>query len=408
MSKRLLVLAAARYQLDTILCAKRLGHAVVTLDNCPGNPGHRQADRSYDIDTTDREAVLEVARKERIDGVIAACTDVAVPTAAFVAGKMSLPGPPVESAEIACSKLRFRDFLTRHGFEVPQSIRIDSRFEPEAEIFDGNAWIMKPDMSSGSKGIFVVESRAEFLERWPETASFSPGGSGILEQFIDGRQGTCEGILRHGEIALSCIMDRLTADRPYVATRGHVLPASLPAPAQEMLLSNLNKVWNLLGVTDGPFDCDFVAAKDGVYLIEISPRMGGNCIANLMREALSFDIVEHSVRVALGEDPQLPPDIRLRPAATVILGVPQAGRLMYDRKEVEALRKEPWLRSLELDVEYGAAVQPFTNGRHRLGEAILSGRDREEVEARIAELNRRLNLHALGTHETSASSAPQR
>src|SRR5512136_1729181 len=104
MNKTLLVLAASRYQLETIRCAKRLGLRVITLDNLPDNPGHLEADRCYNIDTTDMEAVLDAARKERIDGVIAACTDVAVPTAAFLAQELGLAGPPLESARIVCSK----------------------------------------------------------------------------------------------------------------------------------------------------------------------------------------------------------------------------------------------------------------------------------------------------------------
>jgi len=395
MSKRLLVLAAGRYQLDTIRCAKRLGHTVITLDNCPGNPGHKEADKSYNVDTTDAKAVLEVARRERIDGVIAACTDVAVPTAAFVAEELHLAGPPLEGARIACNKFPFREFLARHEFPSPEGFHIDSRFEPGAGMFDGGPWIMKPNDSSGSKGIYIVRSQAEFIQHLPETLSFSPSGTGILERYIDGLQGTCEGILRRGEIALSLVTDRLTARPPFVATRGHVVPTSLPAPEQGTLLSTLSRVWRLLRILDGPFDCDFVAAGGVIFLLEISPRLGGNCISALMLEALDFDVVEHGVRVALGEDPEPPTDIGLRPAAAVILGVDVAGFLKYDRKEVEVLAQEQWVHAFSLDVAYGAAVQPFINGRHRVGEAILTGRDRADVEARIAELNKRLDLQAV-------------
>jgi biotin carboxylase len=394
MNKKLLVLAASRYQIDTIRTAKRLGHQVITLDNCPSNPGHLEADKSYDIDTTDMKAVLETARIEGIDGVIAACTDVAVPTAAFLAQELGIAGPPLEGARIACSKILFRRFLAEHGFPVPRSFPIDSRSDPAPVVFESERWIMKPDHSSGSKGIFIVGSRSEFLERLPETLSFSPTGAGILEGYIEGHQGTCEGVLRRGKIALACILDRSTADPPFVATRGHRVPTTMSKDLQQTLLSSLSSAWHLLGITEGPFDCDFVATADSVYLIEISPRLGGNCISGLIRQALDFDIVEHGVRQALGEDPSLPAETRIRPAAIVILGAPDAGLLRFDRDQAELLRREPWVHSLSLDVDYGTPVMPFINGRHRVGEAILMGRDRPDVEAKIAELNRRLGLRA--------------
>jgi biotin carboxylase len=401
MNKKLLVLAASHYQLDTIRTAKRLGHRVITLDNCPSNPGHLEADKSCNIDTTDMTAVLEAARIEGIDGVIAACTDVAVPTAAFLAQELGLTGTPLQSARIACSKILFRQFLVEHGFPVPRSLPIDSDSDPGAGLFEGERWIMKPDHSSGSKGIFIVGARSEFLERLPETMSFSPTGSGILESFIEGHQGTCEGVLRRGEIALACVLDRATADPPFVVTRGHLLPTRLSQALQQTLLSSLSRVWHLLGITDGPFDCDFVATSDGIYLLEISPRLGGNCISSLMRQALDFDIVEHSIRQALGEDPDLPSGVAVRPAATIILGVPDAGRLTFDQAEAESLRREPWVHSLYLDVDYGTLVQPFINGRHRIGEAIILGRDRSDVEAKIDELTRRLCLKAAGSPDHS-------
>ena len=75
--KTLLVLAASRYQIPIITTAKRLGYRVLTIDNVPDNPGHALADQACFIDTTDIQGVLAVARRERVDGVIAACTDVA-------------------------------------------------------------------------------------------------------------------------------------------------------------------------------------------------------------------------------------------------------------------------------------------------------------------------------------------
>ena len=109
--KKLLVLAASAYQVDTILTAKRLGYVVLTTDNVPGNPGHELADRAYDVDTTDREGVLRIAQSEGIAGIIAPCTDVAVETAAYVSSTLGLQGVPPASAELLTRKLAFREFL---------------------------------------------------------------------------------------------------------------------------------------------------------------------------------------------------------------------------------------------------------------------------------------------------------
>ena len=150
MQRTVLVLAASVYQLDAIRTARRLGYRTVTVDNRPENPGHAMADASYTVDTTDRDGVLEVARRESIAGIVSPCTDVAVPTAAYVAEQLGLPGPPFKSTLITCSKSAFRGFLKAHKFACPETFDIDPTFEPEPGLFD-RKWVVKPNRSSGSK-----------------------------------------------------------------------------------------------------------------------------------------------------------------------------------------------------------------------------------------------------------------
>ena len=98
MSKTLLVLGAGIYQLPAIETAKRLGYRVLTTDNLPDNPGHRLAHQSFDCDITDVEGVSAIGERHGISGVIAPCTDAGVVSAAIVAGRLRLPGPPAHSA----------------------------------------------------------------------------------------------------------------------------------------------------------------------------------------------------------------------------------------------------------------------------------------------------------------------
>ncbi len=392
MSRKLLVLAASRYQVETITRARELGFFVVTLDNRPDNPGHRLADKSYDIDTTDMEAVLEAARREGIQGVIAPCTDVAVPTAAYVAERLGLKGPSLESTRITCSKTLFRKFLRSQNQPAPEFLEVNCASDPPEGLFDNREWILKPERSSGSKGVFIVRSKHDLLRRLPETLSFSPDGRGILERYIHGAQGTCEGFFSRGELAFACILDRLTAAPPYVTTRGHYLPSTLEPGLGDTLFTRIRHVWSVLGITDGPFDCDFVATPDEVYLLEMSPRMGGNCISDLLHKSLGFDLVEHGIRHAMGEDFHHCGTGGAQPAAVLILGVSEGGELSYDVDEAEALRKEPWVDSLSFDLSPGSPVAPFINSRNRVGQALIFGKNRPDLEARAQELRRRLQL----------------
>ena len=95
--KKLLLLGGSAQQVIAIESAKRLGYSTVLCDYLPDNQGQYKADKFFLVSTTDKEAILEVAIKENIDGVVAYASDPAAPTAAYVAEKLGLPGNPYES-----------------------------------------------------------------------------------------------------------------------------------------------------------------------------------------------------------------------------------------------------------------------------------------------------------------------
>jgi L-amino acid ligase C-terminal domain 2 len=172
------------------------------------------------------------------------------------------------------------------------------------------------------------------------------------------------------------------------------VPTTLDASTQAAVLARIGAVWQKLGVRDGVFDCDFVVAHDTVYVLELSPRLGGNSIAGLLKLAADFDALEYIVRFACGDAPAPPAQRSPKVCAVVLLGVERAGRLRYGEGEAARLRNEPWVTGLSIEQAQGTAVEPFINGRHRVGEAFVTAADRAQLERRVAELKKRLAITA--------------
>lgn len=159
--KKILLFGGSAQQIVAIETAKRLGYYTVLCDYLPDNPGQYHADKFYLVSTTDKEAVLEVAKSEKVDGVLAYASDPAAPTAAYVAEKLGLPGNPYDSVEILCNKDRFRKFLAENGFCTPKAKGYDdprSALNDIEKNFFNMPVIIKPVDSSGSKGATVLHS----------------------------------------------------------------------------------------------------------------------------------------------------------------------------------------------------------------------------------------------------------
>ena len=157
--KKLLILGGSFYLLPLIEKAHELGVYVITADYLPDNAAHKYADEYHNVSVIDKEAVLNLAKELKIDGVTAFVNDIAATTAAYVAEKLGLNFQcPYESAVILQDKGKFRKFLSDNGFNSPHSKRYDDVNAPMNDI-DYFDWpvIVKPTDSCGSRGVTKVE-----------------------------------------------------------------------------------------------------------------------------------------------------------------------------------------------------------------------------------------------------------
>ena len=92
------------FRLPSLFIAIVHGIFVITCDYLPDNPGHQYAHEYHNVSTTDKEAVLNLARELKVDGVVAYASDVAAPVAAYVCEKLGLPSSPYESVRILSTK----------------------------------------------------------------------------------------------------------------------------------------------------------------------------------------------------------------------------------------------------------------------------------------------------------------
>ena len=151
--KKILLLGGDNLLLPVIKAAHDLGIYVITCDYLPHNYAHRFADEYHNVSIIDKEAVLELAQKLNIDGIMSYATDPGVATAAYVAGKMHLPGNnPYESVAILQNKGKFRHFLQEHGFNIPKMKAFRDWNEVKHSLADIEyPVIVKPTDSAGSK-----------------------------------------------------------------------------------------------------------------------------------------------------------------------------------------------------------------------------------------------------------------
>lgn len=306
--KKLMLLGGLRYLLPVIEAAHKEGYHVITCDYLPDNVAHKYSDEYYNVSIVDKEKVLALAKELGIDGILSFAVDPGVVTAAYVAEKMELPSAgPYESVRILQNKDLFRSFLERNGFNVPKAKVYEDFREMEADSERFNyPLIVKPTDSAGSKGVTRVDYREQLKRAFDEALAFSMSGRIILEEFVEkagcSSDSDCfsvDGVFK--VITFSSQHFDENAPNPYVPS-SFSWPSTYTREQQEYLSTELQRLIGLLDLGTSIYNVETRVGTDGTpYIMELSPRGGGNRLAEMVGLVTGIDLIRATVRSAVGE-----------------------------------------------------------------------------------------------------------
>mgnify|MGYP006071498429 FL=1 len=305
--KKILLLGGASQQIIAIKKAQELGYYTILCDYLSDNPGQYVADKFYLASTTEKDKILEIAKQEKIDGILAYASDPAAPTAAYVAEKLQLHGNPFDSVDTLCNKDKFRAFLSNNGFNSPRSFEVNTKTCLDNISLKEMSFpvIVKPVDSSGSKGVTVVYNEIEIKNAVQFAFQFSRIKRVIIEEFIEKQHPYLIGgdvFILDGKVKvwglLNCHRDNEVNSLVPV---GKSYPVEVSKDDLENVKEVIQKIVDDLNINSGAMNVELDIDKNGkVWPIDMGPRSGGNMIPDLLSDIFGIDIVKMSIEAAMG------------------------------------------------------------------------------------------------------------
>ena len=396
--KKLMLLGGLRYLLPVIEAAHKLGIYVITCDYLPDNIAHKYSDEYRNVSIVDKEAVLAVARELQIDGIMSFAVDPGVVTAAYVQEEMGLPGNPYESVCILQNKDRFRNFLTKHGFNVPKAKGFSSIAEALAEAY-WYPWpaIVKPTDSAGSKGVTKVNRLADLEPALKVAFEHSLSGRVIVEEFIE-KQGcssdsdcfSVDGQLKF--VSFSAQRFDENAPNPYTPS-AYSWPSTFTKEQEAELTSEVQRLLTLLGMRTSIYNIETRIGVNGKpYIMEVSPRGGGNRLAEMVRFATGVDLITNAVRAAVGEEvvsvEQKPYDGHW---AEIVLHSQKDGRFVA--LDIDDEFYQTHVKQVDLWVKENEKVNAFKGANDAIGTLVLNFDDEASMLSALENPGLWLKIH---------------
>lgn len=308
-----MILGASILQLPAIEQAKKMGVQVIAVDMNPEAIGFKVDGITKEvISTIDIPAILEAARRHKIDGIMTLATDMPMQAVAVVAKELNLVGISSDTAIKATNKAAMREALKEAGVPVPLFYRVSSKQEyldaVESVRKSGYKCIIKPADNSGSRGIDLLENfNAETVERAFEySKQSSRSGDLMVEEYMEGPEVSVETLSVNGECHVIQITDKLTTGAPYFVEMGHSQPSRHSQEIKRRIEEVAIAANRAIGIENGPSHTEIKVTKDGPKVVELGARLGGDNITTyLVPLSTGVNMVECCIKIALGEKPDL-------------------------------------------------------------------------------------------------------
>lgn len=289
--------------------AKFLGYYIVGIAWEEGAVCKTYCDKFYPISFSDKDAVVEVCRKEKVDGIISFSLESALPTVVYVANKLGLVSNSEESIALTQSKYAQRQALEKAGIPVPKYFLVENEDDLE-RIQCRFPVIVKPVDSGGSQGICKVEKPKDLSEAYKYAVSYSRSSKAIIEEFIDGREFSVEFISHQGKHYFLQITDKVTSGAPRFVEMQHHQPADIPTSVWTRIKSMVENALTALRIENSASHTEIKwNSNDELFIIETGARMGGDYItSDLVRLSTGYDFVDGAIKLACNkfEVPKFP------------------------------------------------------------------------------------------------------
>ena len=340
--KRLLILGAGVYQVPLIRRAIDAGFWVAAASWSAEDPGMSLVHEPWVVDTTDKDALLELAFEKQIDAVATTGTDVAVPTIGYLSDRLGLPGIGHETALDCSNKIRMQERFAAAGVPAAAHRLANTPQDAlEAARRIGFPVIVKAPNSSGSRGIAMADGEDRIGEAFAVASEVAQRGQVLIEEVLTGEEFGAQVIVVDGRVAKCLCHNDTVTPWPITVPIGHSCPSRLSEPLREQASRVCQAAVDALGIRSAICNADLIATNDGIRLLEIGARIGATGIPEVIRLCHGIDLYEAALRMALGETPKI--GVTEGPASAVLMiRAPNDGKLVRCRIPRDFDEPAPW------------------------------------------------------------------
>lgn len=385
--KAILIFGVGELQLSIIRRANAMGLFTVGIDPCEDACSREECCAFEVVGGQDYEGTLSVAKKYNVSAIVTAATDKPLVMMARVAQELNLPFYSVETAEWSTDKYQMKQRFTEGGVPCAQGRLIHSSEEAKDLYFPV---ICKPRDNSGSRGVKLCRDLQELQVCIDEALQYSKLDTVLVEEFIEGREFSIESLHYEGKTEVIQFTEKRTTEFPYNVELGHKQPANLTEEQKNSIREIIAKVGAVLKFENCPSHTELKVNERGVFVIETSPRLGGDFITSTLTPlSTGINLENQLLHIALGEKVDTTTGKVEKASGVCFFSYPE-GKVISISDKISEVLSWPMISNFELKLKVDDVISPITSSLNRYGQFIVCGDNREVVDKMITEYNEKI------------------
>lgn len=387
--KTALIFGVGPLQDSIIGRAKKMGLYTVGIDPAKDAVCRDAVDAFEVVGGQDFESTCAVVEKYGIDAIVTAATDKPLVMMARIAEKYGFPFYSVETAQWSTDKYQMKQRFMEGGVPCAKGRLVKSVSEVEDFEFPV---IVKPRDNSGSRGVKLCRSKAELEASMSEAFEVSKLDTVLVEEFIEGPEYSIEGLHYDGKSEVIQFTEKKTTEFPYNVELGHIQPANISEENQQKIREIVVKIGKALHFENCPSHTELKINERGIFVIETSPRLGGDYITSTLTPlSTGINVEDQLLHIALGEK------IDIEPKQVQYSGVRffafEVGREIKHVPNAQFVKGWPHVVDFSFNLKKGDKVNRITSSLNRYGQLILQAGNRDAIEEAFDKYDKVIKEH---------------
>ena len=279
MPDAIIIVAGGILQIPAIEEARKLKLKTIVTDGNKNAICSNLADQFYKIDIYNLPKHFELIKKimndVNIKGVFTEGSEATI-TVAELAKYLDLKGISPESAKNCKDKIMTRRIFQKHKIPIPRWKQVTKKsISSEAKKL-GFPIIIKSSNNSGSRGSTKVYDAKGLLQAYDLAKKNSTNSKVLIEELLNGDEQSVEILFDHNKKCIFLnIVDRYFSEGKWSIELGHVNPTRLNKKTQKELFELTKESAKSMNIDFGVFKADTIITKDGIKILEVTPRLSG-------------------------------------------------------------------------------------------------------------------------------------